>query len=52
MGFSTSPAFPCEIETEIFPALLTEFKEVFVESRSADLTVMDLHTFQVIGYRS
>jgi hypothetical protein len=43
MGFCTGLFFPGEIETEIFSALLAEFKEVLIQNRAADLTVMDLH---------
>jgi len=45
MGFGAGHSFSCEIKAEIFSALLTEFKEVSVESRSIDITVMNLHSY-------
>jgi hypothetical protein len=43
MGFRTSLFSPCEIETEVFSALIAEFKEVLVKESSTDLTILDFH---------
>jgi hypothetical protein len=43
MGFRTSLFSPCQIETEVFSALMAEFKEVLVQDSTTDLTVMDFH---------
>jgi len=43
MGFGAGHSSSREVKAEIFPALLTEFKEVSVENPSTDFTVMDLH---------
>jgi hypothetical protein len=47
MRFRTAHFFSSEIETEIFSASLAEFKEVLVQSCTADLTVTDLHPFRL-----
>ncbi len=39
MGLCTGLFFPREIETEIFSALMAEFKEVLIQESAADLTV-------------
>jgi hypothetical protein len=49
MGFCTGPLLATDIETEIFSATMAEFKEVLIQDRTADFTVMELHMFQVIG---
>jgi hypothetical protein len=49
MGFGAGHSPSCEVKAEVFPALLTEFKEVSVKNPSTDFTAMGLHTFQVIG---
>ena len=49
MGFCTSSLLATDIETDIFSAALAEFKEVLIQDRTADFTVMELHMFQVIG---
>jgi hypothetical protein len=43
MGFGAGRPSSREVKAEVFPALLTEFKEVSVENPSTDFTVMDLH---------
>jgi hypothetical protein len=43
MGFGTSPLFTRDIETEIFSATMTEFKEVRIQDSPADFTVPSLH---------
>jgi len=43
MGFCTGLFFPSEIETEIFSALMAEFKKVLVQDRAADLAMTDIH---------
>ena len=40
---STSLVLPIDIKTEIFPAPVTEFKEVGVQSCSTHLTLMGSH---------
>jgi hypothetical protein len=44
MGFGAGSSSSCEVKTEDFPALLTEFKEMSVENPSTDFTGMDLHS--------
>jgi hypothetical protein len=44
MRFCTGPLLTADIETETFSATITEFKEAFVQNRSTDLTVMNLHS--------
>jgi hypothetical protein len=44
MGFCTSLLLTADIETETFSATIAEFKEMRVQSRTANLTVMELHT--------
>jgi hypothetical protein len=51
MGFCTSPLLATDIETEIFSAAVAEFKEVLVQDRTADFTVMILHRLSVRGLR-
>ena len=46
MGLCTGPFFPREIETEIFSALMAEFKEVLIQESAADLTLPNLHMHQ------
>jgi hypothetical protein len=43
MGFCTGPLLATDIETEIFSATMAEFKEVLIQDRTADFTVMELH---------
>ena len=43
MRFCAGLFFPSEIETEIFSALMAEFKKVLVQDRATDLTMTDLH---------
>jgi hypothetical protein len=43
MGLRTGLFFPREIETNIFSALIAEFKEVLVKESSTDLTILDFH---------
>ncbi len=43
MRFCTGHLFPSEIETEIFSAVMAEFKEVLIQDRATNLTVTDLH---------
>jgi hypothetical protein len=43
MGFCTGPLLATDIETEIFSATMAEFKEVLIQDRTADFTVMILH---------
>jgi hypothetical protein len=45
MGFGAGHSSSFEVKAESFSALLTELKEVSVESRSTDFTGMDLHSF-------
>ena len=45
MRLSTSLVLPVDIKTEIFPAPVTEFKEVVVQSCSTHLTLMGFHGF-------
>ena len=47
MRFCAGHLFSGQIETEIFSASLAEFKEVLVQSCTADLTVTDLHPFRL-----
>jgi hypothetical protein len=49
MGSCTGPFLTAHVETETFSAAVTEFKETGVQGRTADLTGMELHMFQVIG---
>jgi len=51
MGLGASLFFPSEIETEIFSALMAEFKEMAVQNRATDLTITILHAFWVRGLR-
>lgn len=44
MGFCASPLLATDIETEIFSATMAEFEEVSIQDRTADFTVMELHT--------
>jgi hypothetical protein len=41
--FRTGIFFTGEIETEMFSALLTEFKKVLIQDRPTDLTIANLH---------
>jgi hypothetical protein len=43
--FRTGIFFTGEIETQIFSALLTEFKKVLIQGCTTDLTVMRLHLY-------
>ena len=43
MGFGTSRLFTGKIETEIFSATMTEFKEVRIQDSTANFTMMKLH---------
>ena len=43
MGFRTSLFSPCQIKTEVFSALMAEFKEVLIQESATDLTIPDLH---------
>jgi len=43
MRFRTGIFLPGEIKTEIFSALLTEFKEMLIQNRPTNLTVASLH---------
>jgi len=43
MGFCTGPLLTADIETEISSATMAEFKEVLIQDRTADFTVMELH---------
>lgn len=43
MGLGAGLVLPINIKTEIFPALVAEFKEVPVQGRTTHFTVMDLH---------
>jgi hypothetical protein len=45
MGLGTSLFFSSEIETEIFPTLVTEFEEMAIQDRTTNLTVTNLHAF-------
>jgi hypothetical protein len=51
MRFGTGHLLPSEVETEMFSAVMAEFKEVLVQGRATNLTVMDLHLFFVRGLR-
>jgi hypothetical protein len=51
MRLCTGALFTGEIKTEIFPATMTEFKEVRVQDSTADFTVMSLHPLYVRGLR-
>jgi hypothetical protein len=44
MRFRTTIFLPGEVETEVFSALLAEFKKMPVQDHPTDLTVMDLST--------
>jgi hypothetical protein len=44
MGFCTGPLLATSIETDTFSAAMAEFKEVLIQDRTADFTVMYLHT--------
>jgi hypothetical protein len=44
MGFCTGPLLATDIETDTSSAAMAEFKEVLIQDRSADFTVMNLHT--------
>ena len=46
MAFGAGLLSSCEIETKILSASMTEFKEVLVQDRTADLTTTDLHPSQ------
>ncbi len=43
MRLCTSPLLTADIETETSSATIAEFKEMRVQSRTANLTVMELH---------
>ena len=43
MRFCTGHLFPSEIETEMFSAVMAEFKEVLIQDRATNLTVTNLH---------
>jgi hypothetical protein len=43
MGFCTSSLLTVDIETESFSATLAKLKEVLIQDRTADFTVMSLH---------
>ena len=45
--FRTGIFFTGEIETEMFSALLTEFKKVLIQDRPTDLTIANLHLFML-----
>ena len=47
MRFRTAHFFSSEIETEIFSASMAEFKEVSIQDRTADFTMMELHPFRL-----
>jgi hypothetical protein len=49
MRFCTGHLFPSEIKTEMFSAVMAEFKEVLIQDRATNLTVKIFHTLQVIG---
>ena len=49
MGLGTSLLFSCEIETENLSALMTEFKEVPVQSSATDFAMTNLHSLQKQG---
>jgi hypothetical protein len=51
MRFGAGHLFPSEIETEIFSAVMAEFKEVLIQDHATNLTVTDLHPFFVRGLR-
>ena len=51
MGLCTAPLLTAEIETETSSATVAEFKEMRVQSRTADFTVMELHPSYVRGLR-
>ena len=51
MGFSTGSLLTADIETEIFSATMAKFKEVLIENRTADFTVMKLHPLYIRGLR-
>jgi len=44
MRFCAGIFFSGEIETEIFSALLTEFKKVLIQNPTTDLTITSLHS--------
>ena len=44
MGFCTGPLLTADIETEILSATMAKFKEVLIQDRTADFTMMSLHT--------
>ena len=43
MGLSASLVLPVNVKTEIFLTPVAEFKEMAVQSRTTNLTVMELH---------
>jgi len=45
MGFCTGSFLTGDIETETFSATIAKFKEVLIQNRTADFTVMELHPF-------
>ncbi len=51
MRFCASPLLTADIETETSSATIAEFKEMRVQSRTANLTVMELHPLYVRGLR-
>jgi hypothetical protein len=51
MRFCTGPLLTAEIETETFSATVAEFKEMRVQSRTADLTVVSFHPLYVKGLK-
>jgi len=51
MRFCTRPLLAADIETETFSAAIAEFKEMRVQCRTANLTVMELHPSYVRGLR-
>jgi len=51
MRFCASPLLTADIETETSSATIAEFKEMRVQSRTANLTVMELHPLCVRGLR-
>jgi hypothetical protein len=51
MRFCTGPLLTADIKTETSSATIAEFKEMRVQSRTADLTVLELHPLYVRGLR-
>jgi hypothetical protein len=51
MRFCTGALLTADIETETSSATIAEFKEVRVQSRTTNLTVMELHSLYVRGLR-